>query len=114
MADLENQLKTLIDQMKEKILSLPENENCTRISEHIVVVSYKDLINNNLSASMYNFKDQYKAIVRKIESCTSTPKQLQVLEDCVKNGFVEDADNKFKRTALHPTVIQHLKNEIQL
>lgn len=125
MADLESQLKTLVEQMKEKILSLPENERCTRISEHIVVVSYASLVDvhGNLDTRVHDFKKQYQAIVNKIDLCVSFELKIKVIENCIKNGFVEIPKGKlwgtknqysYDKVKLHPQVIQHLKNEIQL
>lgn len=93
------------------ILSMPDNPDIQRISEHprVFTVMFSDVVKTghmNLSPYFYDWKYQYQKLVEKINA-TDTVQIVSVLEGMISKGsFTLEGD----KIQLHPTIIKQLKS----
>jgi hypothetical protein len=108
-------LKQLIDQIENvkqqlyaKILSLPENDKITILSEHpkCFTVKFSDVIGKPFNAEYYDFKAQYKILVELLKNTTT-----ENFENCINNA-IETGKVRHNNVTynLNPEVVKYLKS----
>ena len=98
----------LIAQLKNHILSLPDNPRIKRLagSPNCFTMSSKDL-GNNWSVEHHDFKKQYKIIVKELETSN-----LSNVYNKLKQIIEEERvvfNKSFSRINLHPDVVSYLR-----
>lgn len=88
------------------ILTLPDNNNITRLSDQCFVMSSANLSNDLcLTPEYYDFKRQYKLIVKIIEEC-SIERIQSLMSDITRKGSVHYPSGIYHR--FHPNVIKQV------
>ena len=102
-----DKIESIMGELKNKVLSGPDNADIKRISSGIFTMPFSKLSNRSWSPEFYDFQYQYKLIVEKLELVPSLdiPSVIQ--------RMIDDRSVTFgtpKRTyKLHDKVIDHLE-----
>lgn len=117
MANLHERAKAIVKTLQDKIVELPDNPNINRIGNSgafsMNISQVFSTKTHNLSADYYDFKYQYKTLVKILEH-TEPGNVFNKLEQICDKGEIEyfgrgmhgKTRNTFK---FHPDVISHLK-----
>lgn len=103
-ASLQVEFFKLREDLKQKILSLPDNPAGTQVGQGMSISSLELFKHDNWTASFHNFKAQYKKICEFIDSLPVEqviPRLLSILVI----GHIDRKDGRFK---LHPDVIKSI------
>jgi hypothetical protein len=115
MLEKTNQIKSEISKI---IMAMPDNPDIKRIkgNENCFIVNFSQLSKDtNLSPCYYDFKYQYRAIIKKIDTCDILTLD-KTIEGFINDGYVKlygglnmHSQGTFEKIKLHPTVINELK-----
>lgn len=114
LLEIEAKKKTIIDNLVNLIIQLPDNPKAERIAHNIVIVNSKDLL-DNWTAEHYNFKWQYEAIKAHLTTDIPLKKWLDRIEAILATGKIPktyqewQGGRKFDPITLHPDVVLNLK-----
>jgi len=93
-------------QLTDIILTLQDNPNITRINNQCFIISSANLSNDLcLTPEYYDFKRQYRLIVRIIEEC-STEKAQSLMNNIVNKGSIRYPSDIYHK--FHPDVIKQV------
>ncbi len=67
ITELNNKILAIKKQLQEKIMSLPENPNITRVAKNCFTIMRSQLDNRSWAPEFYDFKAQYKIVAEIIE-----------------------------------------------
>lgn len=114
-----NDIIQLIDnikfKIKEKIKSLPDNENIKRINKNCFIIQKSEVDKyNNLSPYYYDFEYQYRALLDKIDVIPYEKLIITLKRIKTEGKITKTMNNRYGRpfdasVTLHPTVIKFIK-----
>lgn len=114
-----NDVIQLIDnikfKIKEKIKSLPDNENIKRINKNCFIIQKSEVDKyNNLSPYYYDFEYQYRALLDKIDVIPYEKLIITLKRIKTEGKITKTMNNRYGRpfhasVTLHPTVIKFIK-----
>lgn len=111
IADLEERTKSIRQEIRNMMESLPENENIKVLSDKptCFIMNSKHLETNHWESEYYSFRTQYEKILEILDQ-TKLDRIFHKLTEAVQTGnFTIDRFHKIK---LHPQVVKNLKKAI--
>lgn len=98
----------LENKLRDALNDLPDNPKIERLNHNCFIMSSKDLSNKNWSVEYYDFKRQYREIIKVIDK-TSIDRLDKVMSKIIKTGIIEDKRNYHNRVILNPSVVEFLR-----
>ena len=101
-------VREVIQELEGKVLSLPDNPSIKRISSRpsCFTISSRSLTSDNWSVAHYDFKEQYRLIVKQLEK--GDPRHvLRRLKTIIRNGWI--CISRHQSMKLHKDVVLFLK-----
>ena len=101
----------LVADLKARIAEGPDNPRMRRLAPRCGVVRFADVY-SNWSAEHYDFKSQYEAVVKAIESA-QPDRAAEVVAGAVSTGKLRMGTSCPWTLTLHPDVVEHLKEVLK-
>lgn len=111
ITELNNKILAIKKQLQEKILSLPENPNITRVAKNCFTIMRSQLDNRSWSVEFYDFKKQYR-IICDILDHTEPSKLSDKLNEIISNKcfiLTHERGNPYK-VQFHDDVCNYLSS----
>ncbi len=105
------QIQDLKKKLYDSINELPDNPKINRLSGNCFTIMSSDLsVDRVLSPEYYDFKHQYREIIKCIDNSRIETLD-KVLNEIVKTGIIKQSkiDGGYNLFKLNPTVIEYLK-----